>query len=120
MFDAASARRSNLILGVAFRDRVVASFSIDGWCRRRRDLCELVGVEAAKELRKALYRWVEEGDEYRNERERRAAHRRGTALAAVDAAKRETLRKLILGAAFVVPVVASFLDRRAGVEGARE
>jgi hypothetical protein len=30
------------------------------------------------------------------------------ALAAVDAAKRETLRKLILGAAFVVPVVASF------------
>jgi hypothetical protein len=30
------------------------------------------------------------------------------ALAAVDAAKRDTLRKLILGAAFVVPVVASF------------
>lgn len=30
------------------------------------------------------------------------------ALAAVDSAKRETLRKLILGAAFVVPVVASF------------
>jgi hypothetical protein len=30
------------------------------------------------------------------------------ALVAVDAAKRETLRKLILGAAFVVPVVASF------------
>jgi hypothetical protein len=30
------------------------------------------------------------------------------ALASVDAAKRETLRKLILGAAFVVPVVASF------------
>jgi hypothetical protein len=30
------------------------------------------------------------------------------ALAAVDAGKRETLRKLILGAAFVVPVVASF------------
>jgi hypothetical protein len=30
------------------------------------------------------------------------------ALAAVDEAKRETLRKLILGAAFVVPVVASF------------
>jgi hypothetical protein len=30
------------------------------------------------------------------------------ALMAVDAAKRETLRKLILGAAFVVPVVASF------------
>jgi hypothetical protein len=30
------------------------------------------------------------------------------ALAAVDASKRETLRKLILGAAFVVPVVASF------------
>ena len=30
------------------------------------------------------------------------------ALAAVDEAKRETLRKLILGAGFVVPVVASF------------
>lgn len=30
------------------------------------------------------------------------------ALASIDAAKRETLRKLILGAAFVVPVVASF------------
>jgi hypothetical protein len=30
------------------------------------------------------------------------------ALASVDAGKRETLRKLILGAAFVVPVVASF------------
>ena len=30
------------------------------------------------------------------------------ALAAVDAGKRETLRKLILGAAFVIPVVASF------------
>jgi hypothetical protein len=30
------------------------------------------------------------------------------ALAAVDEAKRETLRKLILGAAFVIPVVASF------------
>jgi hypothetical protein len=30
------------------------------------------------------------------------------ALAAVDAAKRETLRKLVLGAAFVVPVVATF------------
>jgi hypothetical protein len=30
------------------------------------------------------------------------------ALAFVDAAKRETLRKLILGAAFAVPVVASF------------
>jgi hypothetical protein len=30
------------------------------------------------------------------------------ALASVDAAKRETLRKLILGAAFAVPVVASF------------
>ncbi len=30
------------------------------------------------------------------------------ALAAVDEAKRETLRKLIIGAAFVVPVVASF------------
>ena len=30
------------------------------------------------------------------------------ALAAVDAAKRETLRKMILGAAFVIPVVASF------------
>jgi len=30
------------------------------------------------------------------------------ALAGVDAAKRETLRKLILGTAFVVPVVASF------------
>jgi hypothetical protein len=30
------------------------------------------------------------------------------ALAVVDGAKRETLRKLILGAAFVVPVVASF------------
>jgi hypothetical protein len=30
------------------------------------------------------------------------------ALVAVDAAKRETLRKLILGAAFVVPIVASF------------
>jgi hypothetical protein len=30
------------------------------------------------------------------------------ALTAVDAAKRETLRKLILGAAFVVPVVATF------------
>jgi hypothetical protein len=30
------------------------------------------------------------------------------ALAAVDAAKRATLRKLILGAAFVAPVVASF------------
>ena len=30
------------------------------------------------------------------------------ALESVDSAKRETLRKLILGAAFVVPVVASF------------
>ena len=30
------------------------------------------------------------------------------ALASVDMAKRETLRKLILGAAFVVPVVATF------------
>ena len=30
------------------------------------------------------------------------------ALALVDAAKRETLRKLILGAAFVIPVVATF------------
>ena len=30
------------------------------------------------------------------------------ALATVDATKRETLRKLILGAAFVVPIVASF------------
>jgi hypothetical protein len=30
------------------------------------------------------------------------------ALAGVDAGKRETLRKLILGAAFVVPIVASF------------
>jgi hypothetical protein len=30
------------------------------------------------------------------------------ALVAVDATRRETLRKLILGAAFVVPVVASF------------
>lgn len=30
------------------------------------------------------------------------------ALTAIDAAKRETLRKLILGAAFVVPVVATF------------
>ena len=30
------------------------------------------------------------------------------ALAPIDAAKRETLRKLVLGAAFVVPVVASF------------
>jgi hypothetical protein len=30
------------------------------------------------------------------------------ALASVDAGKRETLRKLILGAAFVVPIVASF------------
>jgi hypothetical protein len=30
------------------------------------------------------------------------------ALTSVDAAKRETLRTLILGAAFVVPVVASF------------
>ncbi|THD50174.1 MAG: hypothetical protein E7774_00055 [Bradyrhizobium sp.] len=30
------------------------------------------------------------------------------ALTSVDAAKRETLRKLVLGAAFVVPVVASF------------
>jgi hypothetical protein len=30
------------------------------------------------------------------------------ALASVDAAKRETLRKLILGAAFVIPVVATF------------
>lgn len=30
------------------------------------------------------------------------------ALAAVDAGRRETLRKLILGAAFVVPIVASF------------
>lgn len=30
------------------------------------------------------------------------------ALAGVDVGKRETLRKLILGAAFVVPVVASF------------
>jgi hypothetical protein len=30
------------------------------------------------------------------------------ALTAVDAAKRETLRKLILGAAFVIPVVATF------------
>jgi hypothetical protein len=32
----------------------------------------------------------------------------GRALATVDAAKRETLRKLVLGAAFVVPVVATF------------
>ena len=30
------------------------------------------------------------------------------ALAAIDAGKRDTLRKLILGAAFVAPVVASF------------
>jgi hypothetical protein len=30
------------------------------------------------------------------------------ALASVDEAKRETLRKLILGAAFVIPAVASF------------
>jgi len=30
------------------------------------------------------------------------------ALASVDAAKRETLRKLILGAAFMIPVVATF------------
>ena len=30
------------------------------------------------------------------------------ALATVDAAKRETLRKLVFGAAFVVPVVATF------------
>ena len=30
------------------------------------------------------------------------------ALASVDVAKRETLRKLILGAAFVIPDVASF------------
>ena len=30
------------------------------------------------------------------------------ALATIDVAKRDTLRKLILGAAFVVPVVASF------------
>jgi hypothetical protein len=30
------------------------------------------------------------------------------ALATVDEAKRETLRKLVLGAAFVVPVVATF------------
>ncbi len=30
------------------------------------------------------------------------------ALVSVDEAKRETLRKLILGAAFVVPVVATF------------
>jgi hypothetical protein len=30
------------------------------------------------------------------------------ALASVDVAKRETLRKLILGAAFVVPAVATF------------
>ncbi|THD50175.1 MAG: hypothetical protein E7774_00060 [Bradyrhizobium sp.] len=30
------------------------------------------------------------------------------ALASVDTAKRETLRKLVLGAAFVIPVVASF------------
>ena len=30
------------------------------------------------------------------------------ALAAVDASKRDTLRKLILGAAFVAPIVASF------------
>jgi hypothetical protein len=30
------------------------------------------------------------------------------ALASVDAAKRETLRRLVLGAAFVVPVVATF------------
>jgi hypothetical protein len=30
------------------------------------------------------------------------------ALAAVDSSKRDTLRKLILGAAFVVPMVASF------------
>jgi hypothetical protein len=30
------------------------------------------------------------------------------ALASVDVAKRETLRKLILGAAFVIPVVATF------------
>jgi hypothetical protein len=35
-------------------------------------------------------------------------HGADRALAAVDEAKRETLRKLILGAAFVVPVVASF------------
>jgi hypothetical protein len=43
------------------------------------------------------------------------------ALAAVDAAKRETLRKLILGAAFVVPIVASFtvdgLTSKAYAEG---
>ena len=31
-----------------------------------------------------------------------------SAIASVDAAKRDTLRKLILGATFVVPVVASF------------
>jgi hypothetical protein len=30
------------------------------------------------------------------------------ALASIDAGKRETLRKLILGAAFVVPIVGSF------------
>jgi hypothetical protein len=30
------------------------------------------------------------------------------ALESVDAAKRETLRKLILGAAFIAPVVATF------------
>jgi hypothetical protein len=35
-------------------------------------------------------------------------HSAERALATVDVAKRETLRKLILGAAFVVPVVASF------------
>lgn len=35
-------------------------------------------------------------------------HSADCALATVDVAKRDTLRKLILGAAFVVPVVASF------------
>lgn len=40
--------------------------------------------------------------------EREVATQVDGALASVDVAKRETLRKLILGAAFVVPVVASF------------
>jgi hypothetical protein len=43
-----------------------------------------------------------------SEREIQGASNVDQALASVDAAKRETLRKLILGAAFVVPMVASF------------
>jgi hypothetical protein len=43
-----------------------------------------------------------------SEREIQGASNVDQALASVDVAKRETLRKLILGAAFVVPMVASF------------